>query len=405
MEDNISNLRQGSSLQGGKYVIKIYDIFEENGTVYYVMEYIEGGSLETYVNKRQRLDEKSALKSVGQIADALTYFHSKNILHLDVNPSNVLLRKKGDAVLIDFGISKCYDEQGDQTSTTPVGISKGYAPIEQYTQGGVSHFDPSTDVYSLGAVLYKLLSGEKPAEVSVLISEGLTIPLYISAQCSAVIRKAMSVRKSDRYLSAAGMKSALCGGGCTEDVTISVKDDKGKINGHEYVDLGLSVKWATCNVGASSPTDYGNYYAWGETREKISYRGNNSVTYEKGLGDIAGDSRYDAATANWGEPWRLPTKDEIDELLDECTWEWTTQGGHKGYRVMSKKNSNSIYLPAAGRRYGLSLYYAGEIGVYWSSTPYESNAHHAYYIFFNISEHYRSCNLCSVGHPVRPVSK
>ena len=115
-------------------VIRIYDIFEENGTAYYVMEYIGGGSLEQYVNKRQKLDETSAVKFVGQIADALTYIHGKNILHLDVKPSNVLLRENGDAVLIDFGISKCYDEQGGQTSTTPVGRNKGYAPFEQYTE-------------------------------------------------------------------------------------------------------------------------------------------------------------------------------------------------------------------------------------------------------------------------------
>ena len=158
------------------HVIRIYDIFEENGTAYYVMEYIEGGSLEQYVNKRQRLDETSAVKFVGQIADALTYIHDKNILHLDVKPSNVMLRKSGEAVLIDFGVSKHYDESGEQSSTTPVAISKGYAPIEQYNQGGVSQFDPSTDVYSLGAVLYKLLVGERPEEAPVLIAVGLTMP-------------------------------------------------------------------------------------------------------------------------------------------------------------------------------------------------------------------------------------
>ena len=106
-----------------------------------------------------------------------------------------------------------------------------------------------------------------------------------------------SSRQGDKYVK----EKTLDSGGDTEDDTIlSVNDDKGKINGHECVDLGLSVKWATCNVGASSPTEYGNYYAWGETVTKSEYTKKNCKTYGISMGDISGNSSYDAARANWG---------------------------------------------------------------------------------------------------------
>lgn len=107
-----------------------------------------------------------------------------------------------------------------------------------------------------------------------------------------------------------------------------------KINGHEYVDLGLpsGLKWATCNVGANSPSEYGDYYAWGETTTKTSYTYENSKTYNKKIGDIGGNASYDAARANWGGTWRMPTKEEFDELLNKCTCTWTTQGGKKVVR-------------------------------------------------------------------------
>jgi hypothetical protein len=148
-------------------------------------------------------------------------------------------------------------------------------------------------------------------------------------------------------------------------------------NGREYVDLGLSVKWATCNVGASSPEEYGDYFAWGETSTKETYDKDNCPTYglsyselqSQGYIDSEGNltAQYDAATANWGGSWRMPTNEEQEELLGNCTWEWTTQNGVNGYKVTGP-NGNSIFLPPAGYRDGSSLNYAGSCGGYWSST-------------------------------------
>ncbi len=184
------------------------------------------------------------------------------------------------------------------------------------------------------------------------------------------------------------------------------KENSNKINGHEFVDLGLpsGLKWATCNIGANRPEEYGNYYLWGETSTKSSYTEDNSKTYGKNMGDISGNASYDAARANWGSTWRLPTEAEFEELLNKCTWMWTTQGGKNGYKITGP-NGNSIFLPAAGYRYGTSLYNVGEYGGCWSSTPNESNTLSAYYLNFNSGNHYTTWYYRYYGRSVRPVSE
>ena len=187
-------------------------------------------------------------------------------------------------------------------------------------------------------------------------------------------------------------------GGTDEEWSIEVEAPN-----YEAVDLGLSVKWATFNVGAESPEDYGNYYAWGETEPKDSYTSSNSVTYGVEMDDISGNAEYDAATANWGSSWRMPTYDEMEELVDNCTWEWTTQNDVNGYLVTGS-NGNSIFLPAAGWD-STSLYDAGSGGYYWSSTPRSSNTGSAYYLFFGSGTYFVYHVLsCSNGLTVRPVS-
>ncbi|MDE5782942.1 MAG: hypothetical protein K2H97_01275 [Prevotella sp.] len=184
------------------------------------------------------------------------------------------------------------------------------------------------------------------------------------------------------------------------------ENTSGMINGHEYVDLGLpsGVKWATCNVGASSPSDYGNYYAWGETTPKSEYTEENCKTWEKCIGDISGNPEYDAARANWGGSWRLPSKAEFEELRDKCTWTWTTQGGHNGYKVTGP-NGNSIFFPAVGDRYESSLHRAGDDGNYWSSTPDESDTQFAYRLYFFSSLRSVCWDFRDDGFSVRPVSE
>ena len=678
-------------------IIRIYDVFEENGTAYYVMEYLEGKSLKALVDESGALPEDVAVKYIRQVAEALKEVHENNLLHLDVKPANIMLDKKGNAVLIDFGISKHYDEAGHQTSSAGVGISEGYAPIEQYEAGALKTFTPVTDIYALGATLFFLLTGARPPKASEVMNVGLpALPGNVSPAVRNAVETAMQPATAKRpqsigeflglvesgewkdesgemrveseeteivsdatnlsmgtgqnasnsnaaveeneievevvevpsaaqkpsvnpnrpkekksskglwivillllVIGGAAVGFMLLGGSSDvkkdsakdtsrqiaqkadtpkqdsplaketkdtptiqiekkdtitpqqqtvapipvaeqttqlkikgapngayvyvdgnyfgetplKDATISigrhtikvvkegyesyekkhtfnshaaaidvnlkktpatlslattpggadvyvdgnyigtstisghkieqgphtikvVKDgyetientytftsqtapisltltakpkpqpqNKGIINGHEYVDLGLSVKWATCNVGASKPEEYGNHYAWGETSTKSNYSSDNSVTRGKNFSDIGGNPTYDVARKQWSSTWRLPTGAEFDELLSNCTWTWTTQNGVSGYKVTSKKNGNSIFLPAAGWRVASSPYDQGTRGYYWSSTPRESDSYRAYYLYFRSGRHYTIQDFRNNGQSVRPVCK
>ena len=181
---------------------------------------------------------------------------------------------------------------------------------------------------------------------------------------------------------------------------------------YEAVDLGLSVKWASCNVGAKSPEDYGDYFAWGETKTKSSYTQSNNVTYglsERRLQsqgiifDINLTAAYDVATVNWGSPWRMPTLDEIKELKKNCSCSWTSVNGVNGYKVTGP-NGNFIFFPAAGYRYGTEVYSRGLDGFYWSATLDSNIGDYAYYLNFcgggwDWINYYRYS-----GYPVRPVT-
>ena len=172
------------------------------------------------------------------------------------------------------------------------------------------------------------------------------------------------------------------------------------------VDLGLpsGLKWATCNVGATSPEDYGNYYAWGETTTKESYYESNYTIYGQQISDFSGNATYDAARANWGGTWRMPTKAEMEELRDNCTWTWTSQSGVNGCKVTGP-NGNSIFLPAAGYCERSSRDRVGEFSVCWSSTPEESNTSLAYCLLYIISGDHDMYGVSRcLGFTVRPVT-
>ena len=206
--------------------------------------------------------------------------------------------------------------------------------------------------------------------------------------------------------------SATDGSGVKAECQVTV----GATDTHEWVDLGLpsGTLWATCNVGANSPEEYGDYFAWGETQPKSEYywstyfdTDDNGDTFKKyynngGLTELLPED--DAATANWGSNWRMPSLAQIKELYSEYTTrEWTQQNGVNGRRITSKSNGNSIFLPAAGFRLDSSLYLAGGSGNYWSRSLSTSGSCDAYYLFFysgdigwvNGSRYY--------GRSVRPV--
>lgn len=199
----------------------------------------------------------------------------------------------------------------------------------------------------------------------------------------------------------------------------------GEENGHTWVNLGLpsGLKWASCNVGATTPEGYGDYYAWGETAPKTEYLW---ATYKYANGDYNKLTKYcidasygdngftddktvlepedDAAHVNWGGSWRMPTDAEWMELRARCTWTWTTQNGVNGYQVSSKTNSNSIFLPAAGLRYDTNLDNAGSRGDYWSSSIDTDDPDYACLLYFGsvlVYQDYSCRRYC--GLSVRPV--
>lgn len=179
-------------------IIHVIDVFEENGTAYYVMEYVEGGSLADKVKDEGYLSEPLARRIIKQLASALEYVHQQHITHLDVKPSNVLINNKNEITLIDFGLSKQYDSVGNQTSSNPIGLTEGYAPMEQYAKKGVNEFSPETDVYALGATFFHLLTGKVPPSAYIVNEDGLPLndlqakgvsPSAISAICKAMVSK------------------------------------------------------------------------------------------------------------------------------------------------------------------------------------------------------------------------
>ena len=206
-----------------------------------------------------------------------------------------------------------------------------------------------------------------------------------------------------------------------EDITLVADFEKEATNVYEAVDLGLSVKWATCNVGATKPEEYGGYYAWGETEEKDFYDwstykwcngGYDTMTKyciysDNGTVDnkTVLDPEDDVVHVKWGGSWRMPTRAEQDELCANCTWTWTTQNGVNGYKVTSKTNGNSIFLPAAGLCDGTTLRYSGSNCYYWLSSLFDGSSRLAYYLDFSSGDYDWYGSYRYYGFTVRPVSE
>lgn len=191
-------------------IIRIHSAFEENDTAYYVMDYIEGKTMAEIVRQSGPIPVEKAISYIEKIGEALEYVHRHNITHLDIKPANIIIRTLDHKpILIDFGLAKQYDSNGQQTSTTPLGISHGYAPIEQYSDGGIKEFSPQTDQYSLAATLYYILSGVTPPHATKLIEDELTFPQTIPTCLIGPISKAMSASRKKRYENVAGFIGAI----------------------------------------------------------------------------------------------------------------------------------------------------------------------------------------------------
>lgn len=370
-------------------IVAIHDIFEENGTAYYLMDFIDGTSLNDKIKSVGSLPEEMALKYIRIVGNAITYMHSKKMNHLDIKPANIMLRKSDDApILIDFGLAKQYDSTGDQTSTTPVGISHGYAPIEQYRPGGVSTFTPQSDVYALGATLYALLTGQTPPHYSDILEDGLPeLPSSVSHVTVTSIEKAMETKKTRRPSSIEEFLALLPDtikdskpqnlDNIQTDNSVSYKktvdiqkaneepvvkpidkekqktEPKQKIleetvilnvplsnniptkekNPHnevatkvsintelQYLDLGLSVKWATKLSGIAKPVMNDDVYK-----------------FQMGDGSIIKPNDFVIDHS-------LPTIKQYEELIKRCSWTTFQENGMHGYKIIGP-NGNILMMP------------------------------------------------------------
>lgn len=195
-------------------IVNVLEAFEENNTVYYAMEYIDGGSLDKKIEQNQKLSEKQCVELTKQIGSAVSFMHDNMMLHLDLKPSNIMLKQNGDAVLIDFGLSKQYTENGEPETLTKVGGgTPGYAPLEQISYRDGKGFPVTMDVYALGGTMYKMLTGVRPPEASDILEDGFPLQELtnrnVSEHTAVVIAKAMMPKRSERYQSVMDMINDL----------------------------------------------------------------------------------------------------------------------------------------------------------------------------------------------------
>ena len=234
--DFLSEARRLNEISGrNPGVVPVNEVFEANNTVYYVMEYLNGGSLRDLVEEQGALPEREAVAIIRQVANAVDFLHGYNINHLDIKPDNVMFRAdyhSGDRlpVLIDFGLAKHFDKKGNPTSSIRVqGCSDGYAPVEQYS--GLTKFSPRADIYALGATLYYMLVGRRPVTATE-IEPGMverSLPPTLSAPTRAAIVRAMAYSQFDRTATVADFLSDLDGSGIpsTDVQTVSGESESG----------------------------------------------------------------------------------------------------------------------------------------------------------------------------------
>ena len=445
-------------------IVPLRGFEENNGNSFLVMDYIEGQTLDDLLAEREKLSEEETIRILSPVAAALDYAHGEGVVHRDVKPGNVMIRKDGRPFVLDFGIAREIQE----TMTRVTGkFFSGTLPYMSPEQLRGQAPKPAQDIYSFAAMVYECLKGEPPfvrGQIEFQILNEQPEPLSGGTQLVASVMPGLAKRPEDRPPTCSAV---LEGNGISrvehvervESVGASVprvrsveapllKNAAATRNKVQLWEGGPY--WADTNIGAEKPEDYGFYFWWGDTigykREgdawvwlardgsssDFAFKEKITLTYDKSqstllsegwivegevrkslLGELLGaedgvlTTEHDAARVHWGGEWRMPTKQELNDLCNKCDWSWTKTNGVNGYAVRGKGAyaSASIFLPCAGYGYGTSLRDAGPGGYYWSSVPGSDSNSRAWYLYFNSGCHdtrydygYRD-----YGQSVRPV--
>ena len=404
-----------------EHIVKVHDLFEENGTAYYVMDYIDGESLAEKMKKTdQQFTEVEVRSILSQVLEALKEVHQNEIWHLDLKPGNIMIDKGGNAYLIDFGASKQIRANGSMTTSTALCYTPGYAPNEQIGQM-YDRFGPWTDIYALGATVYNLLT-----------NDAFDFPTTVSDEMRKLVVWMMQPKRKARPQNVDEMISKMSTGNNVkqEHTQLRQNDEETILSGstknddeetilagkevRQYgnviaVDLGLSVLWADCNVGGNSESPIGGLYGWGDpSGEKTSQNVKDYLDVAGGLyvktpQNITG-TQYDIATVKWGKDWRMPSKENWKELIEKCKWTKEKAFHVYGYRVEGP-NGNSIFLPNTGLRFGDAISNT-DAGYYWTSEMAQNDTDCACYYYFDGDKHndiVTTRNYVYSGRAVRPI--
>ena len=254
-------------------IVKVLEVFDENNTTYYVMEYIDGETIDDLIKSKGHLSEREALDITRYVCAALSYMHEHKMLHLDLKPKNLMRNSEGKIFLIDFGLAKQYTEDGEPESSTSIGLgTPGYAPIEQANYKKDGSFPVTLDIYALGASLYKMLVGKTPPEASSVLNEGLPLSqlksMGVSDGTIDIVKKAMAPMKKERYQSVQALSLAIKNseaGDTQDDEERTSYDDEPEIKTSHHSSNKAKVKDADVNNSkAKKPAwveKYGKYGA------------------------------------------------------------------------------------------------------------------------------------------------
>ena len=340
--ENLSRLRH-------PHIVRVLEYFEANNTVYYAMEYVDGGSLDANIKERNGLPEAEAIPLMEQIASAVSYMHAHKMLHLDLKPGNVMLRKDGSAVLIDFGLSKQYDEEGLPETSTSVGSgTPGYAPLEQANYHEGKDFPVTMDVYALGATLFKILTNVSSPEASVVLNDGF--PAYELQQCGvsegtiACVSRAMAPLKAQRYQSVSAFMDGLCGEGTIIDDDKKKTDDKKKEEPPKVVGIkddkekarkpANKNRWLGGLVGGAVAIAVLVFLAWPDSPSSESH-GNplNTTAMAEALIDS------------------LPSADSLAEVADSAALAAETEAARQAEQERLAREADPSYQVSKGKEY------------------------------------------------------